>query len=152
TTAQVDEMYAAGSDIGLHDVTDWDTGTADEIYALIKAQYDVVAPRWPRAALHLAYPQGKYGQYNDNMDNVMEALGRLGIVTGRSVGKRRIQAWGGEFDNPLTIGAGIVLDVRVRLNQVKQIVQQAIDTRTMIIIVGHKLDQTAGQNQWAIAD
>ena len=38
------------------------------------------------------------------------------------------------------------------LLQVKRVVQQAIDTRTTIFIVGHKLADTPGNDQWAIGD
>ena len=152
TSPQVDEIYGSGSDIGLHDLPDWDQGSEDDIYNLIDIQYQYVSSHWPRAALHLAFPHGNYGQRNDNVANVKGALDRLGIRTGRSVVTKRIQAYGGEFDERYYLGAGVLLDDTITLPEVEAFVDTLITTKTTAYIVGHKLDTIPGPNQWAIDD
>lgn len=87
TVAQLQELYAAGWDVGTHGSTSaqlTSLGLAGAKQALIESSTFIAANGMLRGARHVAYPDGQYN------DTVLQAMHDTGMLTGTMVDYRTV--------------------------------------------------------------
>lgn len=151
TLTQIQEMYAAGHDIGSHGKThtNYKTLTQEQIETEISSMTAyLVANGMPRAAYHQAYP---YGAYDSDVDAAMAATGML---TGRGT----TPLGNLTFDEIHTSPYGLYklpVGIYVRnttVAAVKNEIYNARINREMVIILFHKISDGGTEYETSIAD
>lgn len=149
TTAQLNEMYAAGWAIANHTANHVNLttlGTQEEVEYQLKTCSDwLINKGFTRSAYHVAYPNGGYN------NTVLAAMKKLGMTTGRTI-------------HNVTQGTPLVGDDRYLLRayslpntstlaQVKKFVMSAFRSGSTAIINFHQIVASPSiSTEWAISD
>ena len=146
TSAQALEMAAAGDELGAHGSASgsWETDPTN-----IVTDSDAIRQLLGVPAVHGAFPGGGYGRTAGNYSEVQAACVQAGLTSCRTVEQALV--FPGAV-SPYTLPVGVNLSSSVSLATAKAAVDRAIKLGLTIIVIGHKLEVSAGASTWAISD
>lgn len=148
TTAQLDAMYADGVDVQMHHQTNFSTLDDDQIKPILQ-ETKIALSKY--GVKHLAWPNGEYGNTNENWDVFENACLELGILTARTtVGSLR-QARLGNLE-PHRMNGAIALNSSITLAEAKAKVDKCIAVGATLIFYGHKIGAVADGLTWTDLD
>ena len=150
SVVQMQEMYAAGNDMGNHTVDHVQTDGLSLVDATAEfAGCKTALDGWgmPRASSHVAYPYGRYGGY------VLQAMAAAGMKTGRTCVQDLItMASIHDSYTPYQIPIGYVF-LATSLAMCKSWLDVAkVQGRTIVFLFHTIIDTPTVEYQWATAD
>jgi peptidoglycan/xylan/chitin deacetylase (PgdA/CDA1 family) len=151
TIAQMQEMYDAGWDIANHAFNHTDQGVlGDTAYVSDKEKMAnwLAARGFTRRGMnfHHAYVGGVYAA------TTAALMDQAGFMTCRTIAaSRHMPTWAG-VGNRMVVDGGLQLNNTLTLAQAKAKVDAAIQNGGTLIIVGHRVQATAGSIHWATTD
>jgi hypothetical protein len=150
TLAQVQEMYAAGDAVALHDSTSWDDGSETRVPL---RQVEMENNKLVKSKQFAAWPGGAFGQNTSSIEATLAGVSSAGVV-----GARCADADGTVFhpynsnQNFLTLPICLALDSGTNLATALSIVNEVLIDGGTLIIMGHDIEAAAGSLTWATAD
>lgn len=151
TIAQMQEMYDAGWDIANHAFTHTDQGVlGDAAYVADKEKMAnwLSGRGFTRRGMnyHHAYVGGVYAA------TTAALMDQAGFMTCRTIAaSRHMPTWNG-VGNRMVVDGGLQLNNTLSIAQAKAKVDAAIQNGGTLIIVGHRVQGSAGAIHWATAD
>jgi peptidoglycan/xylan/chitin deacetylase (PgdA/CDA1 family) len=146
TLAQLQQLYDAGWDIGNHTSTHADLSTLDGA-AVAKELTDcadfLVDHRMPRAARHVAYPDGSYD------DSVLRAMAATHMDTGRTVDYRPEPL---PFDDPYLLPGAPTNSTQLTVAQIESDIDRAVTDGATIELFFHAIGPRADSYTQSITD